>query len=210
MWGVCESHRGLKCFCAESSSCPDISINGISSNLELICVSDLGLGQETCFWRLRSVSQPLICQTPVRRNWGMTHVSSVTASIFNQLCVCSPGGLPGEHLTDDARDPQRSERQWNHHYSQRNPQLFLHDVRQHERPVQKAQFSEGIGTPELGQECASKENETAKTLISAQDQNPRPDRRERHRQMVTDDIPLHFLPLQPHLLALLRQLNISV
>lgn len=116
--------------------------------------------------------------------------------IFNVALVSpGPGRLPGEHFADDPRDPQRGGDKRGQDHPERDPQLFLHDVRQLRPPVQEGKHDARVRPPQPGQERTPEENAAAETFLSAQNQNPRPDRCERHRQMVTDNIPLHFLPL---------------
>lgn len=118
-----------------------------------------------------------------------------------------PGRLPREHSADVLGDPQRGGEERGHHHPERDAQLHLHDVRQLGGPVQEAQRAQRSGPPQPGQERAVQKNPPAETIVAAQNQNPRPHRRERHRQVVADYIPLHLLPIQHHLLALLRSLT---
>lgn len=84
----------------------------------------------------------------------------------------------------------------------RDPQLFLHGVRQLWSPEKEAERT----ALQPGEERIFEENASAEKNLSAQNQNPRPNGCERYRQNVTDNIPLQLLPLQRHLLALLCQL----
>lgn len=133
---------------------------------------------------------------------------SVTNGHFlTWLLSLLPGRLPGEHFADDPGDPQRGGDKRSHHHAERDPQLFVHHVRQLGPPVQEGEHGARVRPPQHGQERTPEENAAAETFQSAQNQNPRPDRCECHRQMVTDYIPLLLLSLQCHLLALLCQLK---
>lgn len=116
------------------------------------------------------------------------------------------GRLPGEHFADNLGDPQRGGSEWDHNHRDRDSQLLLYGVRQLGGPVQEAERASRAGPPQPGQERTPKEDTSTETIVAAQNQNPGPHWCERHRQMVTDNIPLHLLPLQPNLLALLYQL----
>ena len=108
-----------------------------------------------------------------------------------------PGGLPGEHPTDHAGDPQRGRGERSPH-DQRggNAELVrVHDVRSLGDPVPTAELPPAARAPEHRPHGHAEEESTAPPFVSTENQNPRPDGRERHRQMVADHFPCRVLPL---------------
>lgn len=109
------------------------------------------------------------------------------------------GRAPWQHPAHHPGDPQRGGRQRGNHESGRPAELsHIRDVGD---PVPQAEHSRA------GAECAGKTRSPSPPFLTAQDQNSRPDGREHHRPMVANAIPWRILPLQPHLLALLCQLE---
>ncbi|KAM8873834.1 gamma-aminobutyric acid receptor subunit beta-3 isoform 2-T3 [Spinachia spinachia] len=72
---------------------------------------------------------------------------------------------------------------------------------------EEAERGARAGAPRPREGRPAEEDALAQTILAAQNQNAGPHQRQRHRPMVPDNIPLQLLPLQHHLLALLRQLN---
>lgn len=159
--------------------------------------NDLTLGQSTRFWR------PLGC---FMRLW--CHPSLRPELIFNAAALYFlTGRLPREHFADNLGDPQWGWGQWDNNHTEWDSQLHLHDVWQLGGSVQEAQRCKWIGPPQPGQGRALQENPSAETIVAAQNKNPWPNRRERHRQVVADYIPLRLLTFQHYLLALLCPLT---
>ncbi|XP_061635255.1 gamma-aminobutyric acid receptor subunit beta-3 isoform X3 [Phyllopteryx taeniolatus] len=133
------------------------------------------------------------------------------------------GRLSGEHPADHPGDPQRGGRPRRRRRRRRRPQqqqqqqlqqhqqqLVRRHAQLHPRPAGQL-----LGGPVQTERRAGRspvagpgrpEEPPEEAIIAAEDQNPRPDGRERHRPLVPLHLPFLLLLLQRCLLALLRQL----
>lgn len=122
------------------------------------------------------------------------------ASYLSMCISFQPGGCSRKYSVNIAGGSQWDERGCRRRWWYPEFSKILWQLR---NPVQETEHASGRAWATHGQKRPAQEDPSTEEVFTAQNQNPRSNRCECHRQMVPDRVSIHFFSFQLSLLAVL-------